>query len=77
MNRQMYLVKFQSKKKGIFMSDTELGLLSGSLSDCISFRKDACCARTVQIIPITFGIWSITTMSLRKLESLQVTETFC
>lgn len=37
------------------MSDTELGLLSGSLSDCISFRKDACCARTVQIIPITFG----------------------
>lgn len=50
----MYLVKFQSKK-GIFVSNTELGLLPGSLSDWISFRKEVCCARTVQTIPVTFG----------------------
>lgn len=50
----MYLVELWSKK-GIFVSNTELGLLPGSLSDWISFRKEACCARMVQTIPITFG----------------------
>lgn len=40
MNHQRYLVKLQSKK-GIFVSNAESGLLPGSLSDGISFRKDA------------------------------------